>query len=92
MAALLDFSPTLACDFLDWADAALDIDDGLSGDIRRIAQLMRKYHDLPADLADASLLALCERRSIGEIATIDRDFTIYRLANRRALTNVFETG
>ena len=58
----------------------------------RIIEIMGKYADLPADFADASLLALCERAGIDRIATLDRDFAVYRLRNRKRLVNVFDGG
>jgi uncharacterized protein len=46
--------------------------------------LMRKYQDLPMDLADAALVRVAEREKIGRIFTIDRrDFGIYRPAGIR---------
>ena len=62
---------------------------GTVADIPRIIVIMKKYDDLPADLADASLLAVCERRNIREVATLDREFDIYRTADRKRLRNVF---
>lgn len=47
----------------------------------RMRHLMRKYHDLPMDLADAALVRVAERERIRRIFTIDRrDFSIYRPA------------
>jgi uncharacterized protein len=41
--------------------------------------LTRKYSDLPIDLADAALVAACEKSKIRRIFTVDkRDFLIYR--------------
>jgi len=54
--------------------ADLDADD-----CARMRFLMRKYRDLPMDLADAALVRVAEREKIGRIFTIDRrDFQIYR--------------
>jgi predicted nucleic acid-binding protein len=48
-------------------------------DIRRIRQLTKKYSSLPMDLADAALVAACERLQIRRVFTIDRrDFMVYR--------------
>jgi hypothetical protein len=48
-------------------------------EIRRIRHLVRKYGDLPMDLADAALVAACEKSKIRRIFTLDRrDFLIYR--------------
>ena len=76
-------------EFLDWAIGALQIDRDTAADLPRIVEIMGKYADLPADLADASLLALCERLDITMVATLDHHFDIYRTVRRRQLTNVF---
>jgi uncharacterized protein len=48
-------------------------------DIPRILELMRKYRDLPMDLADAALVRVAERENLRRIFTLDRrDFSIYR--------------
>jgi predicted nucleic acid-binding protein len=75
--------------FLSWASRALEIDNQTALDLARIVELMTKYRDLPADFADASLVALCERLSTERIATLDRDFEVYRTAKRKRLRNVF---
>lgn len=46
----------------------------------RAAELMRRYRDLPMDLADATLVALAEERALGTVFSLDRDFKVYRLA------------
>ena len=48
-------------------------------DIARMRDLMRKYRDLPMDLADAALVRVAERERLRRIFTLDRrDFQIYR--------------
>jgi predicted nucleic acid-binding protein len=48
-------------------------------DIGRMRDLMRKYRDLPMDLADAALVRVAERERLRRIFTLDRrDFQIYR--------------
>ena len=48
-------------------------------DVPRMKQLMRKYRDLPMDLADAALVRVAEREQLRRIFTLDRrDFQIYR--------------
>jgi hypothetical protein len=42
------------------------------------------------DFADASLIVLCERMKIGYIASIDKDFGIYRTHDKKAFKNVFQ--
>jgi predicted nucleic acid-binding protein len=76
-------------DLLSWTEEGVEIDWGTVSDFPRIITIMRKYDDLPADLADASLLAMCERRGIREVATLDKDFDVYRTADRKRLRNVF---
>ena len=76
-------------DFLDWALGALQIDEQTAADLPRIVEIMRKYADLPAGFADASLVAMCERRGIASVATLDRHFDVYRTADRKRLRNVF---
>ncbi|MDH5669502.1 MAG: PIN domain-containing protein [Nitrospira sp.] len=50
-------------------------------DLVRIRELMKKYKDLPMDLADAALVAVAERERIRRIFTLDRrDFEVYRPA------------
>ena len=50
----------------------------------RCRELMKKYNDLPMDLADGTLVVLAESQGINRIFTLDhRDFKIYRIANRK---------
>lgn len=50
-----------------------------NNDIPRMKELMRKYRDLPMDLADAALVRVAEREKLRRIFTLDRrDFQIYR--------------
>jgi uncharacterized protein len=48
-------------------------------DIPRMRELMRKYRDLPMDLADAGLVRVAERERLRRIFTLDRrDLQVYR--------------
>ncbi len=52
-----------------------------SEELSRMRELMKKYKDLPMDLADAALVAVAEREKIRRIFTLDRrDFEVYRPA------------
>jgi predicted nucleic acid-binding protein len=52
-----------------------------ASDAPRMRTLMRKYRDLPMDLADASLVAVAERDGVNQVFTLDqRDFGVYRTA------------
>jgi len=48
-------------------------------DVPRMEELMRKFRDLPMDLADAALVRVAERERLRRIFTLDRrDFQVYR--------------
>lgn len=50
-------------------------------EMSRMRELMKKYRDLPMDLADAALVAVAEKEKIRRIFTLDRrDFEVYRPA------------
>lgn len=52
-------------------------------DILRLRALMRKYRDLPMDLADATLVHVAEREGIQQVFTLDRrHFGAYRIGRR----------
>jgi predicted nucleic acid-binding protein len=55
----------------------------LSRSAAPVRRLLRKYRDLPIDLADACLIALAEELGTGEILSLDRDFQVYRWARSR---------
>jgi hypothetical protein len=46
--------------------------------VQTCRELMRKYHDLPMDLADASLVAVADAENIRTIFTLDKDFKVYK--------------
>jgi len=51
---------------------------------QRASELMRKYHDVPMDFADASLVALSEELGTPNVFTLDlRGFRAYRWRTRR---------
>jgi predicted nucleic acid-binding protein len=55
----------------------------------RLPALMKRYADLPMDLADASLVLLAESLGHGRILTTDeRDFRTYRWKTRRPFENL----
>jgi len=54
--------------------------------LRRCRELMGKYHDLPMDFADASLVAAAEKENISKIFTLDHnDFKVYKTKSGRSL-------
>ena len=53
--------------------------------LQRATALMEKYHDLPMDYADATLVALAEESETEHVFTLDRKgFSTYRLRGRKA--------
>ena len=63
----------------------LRLHDLTSDEIQHMAEMMDKYQDTPMDLADASLVAIADSRSIRQVFTVDSDFRIYRLADGSVL-------
>lgn len=86
---VLDFSVDAQLDCLRWTSQALRIDDEVGRDLPRITEILDRYRDPPADFADASLVALCERLNRYDVASVDADFTIHRNASRKAFRNRF---
>lgn len=86
---MLDFSADAQLDCLRWSSLTLRIDEETGKDLPRITAILDKYRDLPADFADASLVALCDRLNCHDVASVDADFTIYRSASRKAFRNRF---
>jgi len=59
------------------------------GHLPRLTELMKRYADLPMDLADASLVLLAEELGHGRIVSTDRrDFHTYRWKNHEPFTNL----
>ncbi len=84
---LLDFSRNAQIDFLSWIDAgAVTVEPITTDDFQRIRELIVKYSDLPMDFADACLVFLGEKMNVSKVATIDRDFDIYKLKGKRSFT------
>jgi predicted nucleic acid-binding protein len=58
-------------------------------DYQRIKELNLTYQDLPGDFTDLSLIAISERLNISAIATLDKDFNIYRRYRNQPFTRIF---
>jgi predicted nucleic acid-binding protein len=72
-----------------WVDGAFQVFELTTAHAPRLAALMKKYDDLPMDLADASLVILAEHLGHGRIVSTDqRDFRSYRWKNRRPFENL----
>jgi len=81
---LLDFNRNAQIDFLDWiGKGGVEVYDIQNKDFHRLKELTEKYHDLPMDFADSCLVYIAEQLNINTVATIDRDFTVYRIKGRK---------
>jgi predicted nucleic acid-binding protein len=71
-------NPQLAAVFLDaLAAGSLPVDVPAPADFARVAQLVRRYADLPLDAVDAMVVATAERLGAVKVATVDRkDFRV----------------
>ncbi len=76
--------------FLLWVErGGLEVVDMGQEVFSDLIKLIKKYADVPMDLADATLMLYAEKKGIREIATIDSDFHVYRTAKRDYLRNIF---
>lgn len=57
----------------------------LKAEHERVAQLMKRYADLPMSLADACLVCMAERIPASRVMTLDNDFTVYRRHGRQVI-------
>lgn len=88
---LLDFSTRSQIDFYTWMiRGALNLHNLEIGDMEKISRLTLKYIKQPMDLADASLVILAEKLKIKEIASLDRDFFVYRLPGKKSFLNLLD--
>ena len=83
-------SPAAAATFVTSAARGAFVIFQLTSDhLDGIAGLLRKYAQLPMDLADASLVILAEHLGSGRIVSTDRrDFGTYRWKGRRPFRNL----
>jgi len=76
---MLDFNVQAQIGFLEWiSQEGIIIHNINQKEIIRIIELSKKYHDVPMDFADATLVVAAEQTGIREIISIDSDFEIYR--------------
>lgn len=88
---LLDFNRNAQIDFLGWVNSgAVTLELITAEDLLRIKELTIKYKDLPMDFADACLVFLGEKFNINTIATIGRDFDVYRLKGKQPFTTLIK--
>ncbi|MDF3820763.1 PIN domain-containing protein [Leptospira sp. 96542] len=88
---LLSFSVGAQSDFLEWIErGSIKIIDLNIEDLKYIKNRMKKYSDLPMDLAVASLMCISEKLGIERIVSIDSDFSIYKNLKGKYLQNLFK--
>lgn len=86
---LLDFNRNAQIDFLEWVSrGGLEVHNIENPDFQRLKDLTEKYRDLPMDFADCCLVLLAEKLGVNTIATIDRDFTIYRIKGKKKFKTI----
>jgi hypothetical protein len=61
----------------------------LPEDFSRMVELNAQYADLPGDFSDLALIAISERLEIAAIASLDKDFDIYRRYRKQPFERVF---
>jgi len=72
------------------ANGVFQIPAGLVDQASSVEKLLKKYHDVPMDLADACLVDLADKLATGRILTLDRDFEVYRWRSRRRFELLIE--
>ena len=83
-------SATSAIDLMqEVAEGSILVWDIPASEVRAIPALMKRYANLPMDLADASLVLLANHLGHGRILTTDeRDFGAYRWKSRKPFHNL----
>ena len=81
---LLNFSITAQCAALDFVwKSVLEIVPSSNQSLKKTKSLMKKYADLPMDIADASIVCLASETGIQNIVTFDKkDFAIKKAVLR----------
>jgi predicted nucleic acid-binding protein len=57
----------------------------LDREVAAVRDILHRYRDLPASLADACLVRMNEQHRDSVVFTLDRDFQIYRKHRRRVI-------
>ena len=66
-------------------DGIIQVPFQLAPEAEAVATLLRRYADLPMDLADACLVRMAEKRKHVRVFTLDKDFQIYRRHGRQTI-------
>lgn len=88
---MLDFNSETQLNFLDWIiKGGIDVHNLEQWQLKSIRETLDTYSDLPADLADVTLLETAESKYLTSIITLDKDFSVYKLNNGQFLKNLLE--
>lgn len=86
---MLDFNKQTQLDFIDWVgEGGIELFNLEQWQLTKVREIMYRYSDLPADFADASLLATAETKNIDSIISLDSDFAVYKLNSGKSLSNL----
>lgn len=86
---MLDFNRETQLDFLEWViQGGIDVHNLEQWQLSSIRETMNTYSDLPADLADATLMETAESKGLSSIITLDKDFSVYKLKNGQYLESL----
>ncbi len=61
----------------------------MEAEAEALKHLLRRYHDVPMDLADACLVRMTELYPNCTLLTLDSDFQIYRKHRREIISVIF---
>lgn len=76
-------------DFFEWLRReAIQIIVLNENHLDRIIELLKKYSDMPMDLADASLMVVAEILSLDNVISLDSDYYVYKTKSKKALKNL----
>ncbi len=90
---LLRFAPGAADDILTSVEQGiLEIPFKLTESSGPVKRIMKKYQDLPADFADACLIAMADELDTGDILTLDSHFKHYRWRRNRSFRLLIPLG
>ena len=83
---LLHKRPNGANRFFELLDRGLlVVETNVMAERQALAQLVRKYHDLPMSLADACIVRISEHHDDAIVVTLDSHFRIYRKNGRQQI-------
>ena len=78
-----------ALDFLRWAQrGGIGMDRPDEATLAEVLLVSERFHDLPFDLADASIAEAAARLKLRHVLSIDADFDIYRDRAGKPLVNL----